>query len=98
MGQNRTPAPTKVETIDEEGNQVECRTKETMEATMHGEISPRFSRAESAPICNDPLFKLLGYNADLEAGAGILEGTFVPPPGMNSALIIFYRKSQESGS
>ena len=69
MGQKRTPAPTTVETIDEAGNKVECATKETVEEVIHGEISPRFSRAKSAPMCNGPLFELLGYNADTEAGA-----------------------------
>ena len=31
-------------------------------------------------VCNRPLFELLRYNADTEAGAQILEGTFEPMP------------------
>ena len=73
MGQNRTPAPTMAETIDAEGKQVQCTTQELVEAVIHGEISPRFSRAGSTPICNGPLFELLGYNADTEGGVEILE-------------------------
>ena len=39
-------------------------------------------------MCNGPLFELLGYNTDTEAGAQILEGTFVPPPGTDPATVI----------
>ena len=85
MGQKRTPAPTMAETINAEGNQVQCTTQESVEAAIHWEISLRFSRAGSAPICNGPLFELLGYNADTEAEAEILEGTFKPPPGTDPA-------------
>ena len=44
MGQKRTPAPTTVETLDEESNRVEFNTKESVEAAIHGKTSPRFSR------------------------------------------------------
>ena len=69
-------APTMVETINAEGKQVQCTTQESVKAAIHGEISPQFSRAGSAPIWNGPLFELLGYNVSTEAGAGaeILEG------------------------
>ena len=88
MGQKRTPAPTMVETINAEGKQVQCTTQELVKAAIHGEISPQFSRAGSAPICNGPMFELLGYGADTEAGVEILEGTFEPPPGTDPATII----------
>ena len=67
---------------------MECTTREAVEEAIHNEISLRFSRAKSAPMCNGPLFELLGYNADTEAGAQILEGTFVPPPGIETATIL----------
>ena len=67
---------------------MECTNRETAEETIHNEISPRFSRAKSAQMCNGPLFEMLSYNADTEAGAQILEGTFVPPPGTDPATII----------
>ena len=86
MGQKRTPAPTMAETINAEGKRVQCTTQDLVEAAIHGEISPRFSRTGSAPVCNGPLFQLLGYNADTEAGAEILEGTFEPPPGIDLPL------------
>ena len=88
MGQKQTPAPTKVETTDKEGNKVECTNRETVEEVIHNKISLRFSRAKSAPMHNRPLFELLGYNADKEAGAQILEGKFVPLPGIDPARII----------
>ena len=92
MGQKRAPAPTMVETINAEDKRVQCTTQELVEAAIHGEISSRFSQAGSAPICNGPLFELLGYNADTEAGAEILEGTFEPPPGTDPATITISKK------
>ena len=35
MGQKRTPAPTMAETINAEGNQVQCTTQESVEAAIH---------------------------------------------------------------
>ena len=92
MGQKRTPAPTMVETIGANGKRVQCTTKESVESAIHGEISPRFGRAGGAPICNGPLFELLGYNVHTEAGAEILEGTFEPPPGTDPATIIILKE------
>ena len=77
-----------VETVDEAGKVHQHRTKEDVEGAIHGELDARFDRASSAPICNGPLFELLGYNADTEAGMEILEGTFVPPKGTEPATII----------
>ena len=81
-----------VETVDSDGKRMQCTAKESVEAAIHGEISPRFGRAGGAPICNGPLVELLGYTADMEAGAEILEGTFEPPPGTNPATIIILKE------
>ena len=81
MGKTRTPAPIMVEMVVEDGKVTQHRTKDEVEHAIHNEISPRFSRAGSVPICNGPLFELLGYTADTEAGNKILEGTFKPPQG-----------------
>ena len=86
-------APTMVETINAEGKQVQCTTQESVKAAIHGEISPQFSRAGSAPICNGPMFEFLGYGADTEAGVEILEGTFEPPPGTDPATIIILKET-----
>ena len=75
-----------VETVDSDGKRMQCTAKESVEAAIHGEISPRFGRAGGAPIYNGSLFKLLGYNADTEAGAEILEWTFEPPPRTDLVL------------
>ena len=40
LGQNCTPAPTMVETVDSGGKRVQCTTKESVETEIHGEISP----------------------------------------------------------
>ena len=66
LGKTRTPAPTMVETEEETGK-VQHRTKEGVKAAIHEELDTRLDRASSAPICNGPLFELLGYNADTEA-------------------------------
>ena len=92
MGQNRTPAPTMTEMINAESKQVQCTTQESVEAAIHGKTSPRFSRAGSALIFNGPLFELLGYNADTEAGAEIIEGTFEPLPGTDPTTIIILKE------
>ena len=57
-----------VETVDEDGTVTQHRTKDDVKRAIHNEIGPRFSRAGSAPICNVPLFKLLGYNDDTFSG------------------------------
>ena len=45
MGKTRTPAPTMVETVDEDGTVIQHRTKDGVERAIHNEIGPRFSRA-----------------------------------------------------
>ena len=43
-------------------------------------------------ICNGPLFELLGYNTDTEAGMEILEDTFKSPTGTHPATVIILNK------
>ena len=74
LGKARTPAPTMVETEGSTGR-AQHRTTEGVESAIHDELDARFDRASSAPICNGPLFELLGYNADTNVGMEILEGT-----------------------
>ena len=76
IGKTRTPAPTRVKTVDEDGKVTQHRIKDGVECAIRNEISPIFSRTGSAPICNGPRFELLGYNTDIEAGMEILEDTF----------------------
>ena len=45
MGKTRTPAPTMVETVDEDGKVTQCRSKGGVERAIHNEIGPSFSRA-----------------------------------------------------
>ena len=58
-----------------------CETKQEVEAAIASTLSTRFDMAESAPICDGPLFDLLGYSADTETAVEILEGRFTPPEG-----------------
>ena len=88
MGKTRTPAPTMVETVDEDETVTQYRTKDGVERAIHSKIGPRFSRTGSVAICNGPLFEMLGYNADTKAGMEILEGTFKQPTGADPATVI----------
>ena len=45
MGKTRTPAPTMVETVDEEGTVTQHRTKDDSKRAIHRKIGPRFNRA-----------------------------------------------------
>ena len=47
-----------------------------MEKAVQDEIKPRFSRANSAPVCQGALFELLGHEVDTETAMDILEGRF----------------------
>ena len=88
VGKTRTPASMMVETVYKDGTVTQHCTKDSVERAIHREIGTRFSRVGSVAICNAPLFELLGYNADTEAGMKILEGTFKPPTGIDSATVI----------
>ena len=80
------------ETVDKSVKVTQHRTKESVETAIYEEIGTRFDRASSAPICNGPLFELLGCNTNIEAGMEILEGTFVPPKGTDPATVIILNK------
>ena len=92
MGKTRNPAPTMVETVDEDGTVTQHHIKDGVERAIHSKIGPRFSRARSAAIYNDPLFELVGCNADTNAGMDILEGTFKPPTGTDPVMVIILNK------
>ena len=89
---DREMGPTMGETDDKDGTVTQHHTKDGVERAIHNEVGPRFSRAGSTPICNGPLLKLLGYNADIEAGMEILEGTLKPPKGTDPATGIILNK------
>ena len=92
MGKTRIPVPIIVETVNKEGMVTQHRTKDSLERTIHNKIGPRFSRTGSSAICNGPLFELLGYISDTEAGMEILEGTFKPPIGTDPAMVVILNK------
>lgn len=73
-----------------DGSVWECTSKETVENAVMEELSTRFGRAESAPICQGPLFDLSGVYADTDAAMQILEGAFEPPAGTDSATTILF--------
>ena len=66
----------------------ERTTKDKIELAIAAEISKQSGRADSAPICQGPLFDLLGYSANTYTAKQILKGTFVPPPGTDGPTLI----------
>lgn len=83
---------TRVEVPQEDGSVIEHTTKETIEHALMSELSTRFGRAESAPICQGALFDLLGVYADTEAAIQILEGTFDPPPDSDARTVVLLKE------
>lgn len=71
-----------------DGMMEEFADKEGVEGAISAELSSRFGRAESSPLCNGDLFDLLGVYADTGTAAEILEGSFVPPPTTEPATAI----------
>ena len=81
-----------METVDEQEKVTQNRIKDGVEGVIHNKIGSRFSRVGSVEICNGPPFKLLGYNADTEAGMQILEGTFILPTGTDPSTVIILKE------
>ena len=88
LNQTWNSSPTRVEIPMSDGTAKECNTKEEVKQGIGEEISGRFSQADIALICQRALFDLLGYSADMEAAFTILEGTFMPPPGITPTTMI----------
>ena len=88
LNQKQNASVNRIEVPRKDGSTRECTTKESVEEGIAQEISSRFSRADSAPICQGALFELLGYLADTKTATAILEGTFVPLPGTDGPTII----------
>ena len=84
----RSGAVTEVDNPIEGEEAIHCHTEETVEETLREEISKRFERANSAPICQGALFNLLGYGANTETAEKILDGTFDPPKGTDGPTVI----------
>ena len=77
--------------------------KKECEQAIMKEITERFERAKSAPICQGALFDLLGYGANTETAIEILEGRFEAPEGTAEATLTLFEeiariwKQMESG-
>ena len=71
---------------------IHCDTEETVMEALGDEISKRFERANSAPICQGALFDLLGHGANTETAEKILDSTFDPPKGTDGPTVILLEK------
>ena len=71
--------------LQPDGSVKVCTGKKECEEAILKEISVRFKRAESAPICQGALFDLLGYGANTNAVIEILEGRFDALEGTDNA-------------
>ena len=92
LGHYRYPAPIVVEDILEDSTTRVCKDKQAVEGAIHREISLRFDRADSTPVCQGALFELLGYGANTETGEEILKGTFTPPPDTEPKTLIILKE------
>ncbi|KAK1748959.1 hypothetical protein QTG54_000898 [Skeletonema marinoi] len=79
---------TRVEVERQDGVVTEYVNKEEIEKAVMEELTSRFGRAGSAPICQGVLYDLLGTYADTEAAVQILEGTFTPPTDADGPTLI----------
>ena len=67
LNKTQNPSPMRVEVPISGITTKECTTNKEVEEGIGGEISERFSQANSTPICQGALFDLLLYSADTEA-------------------------------
>eukprot|EP00985_Skeletonema_marinoi_P002194 scaffold888_cov159-Skeletonema_marinoi.AAC.1 len=79
---------TRVEVERQDGVVTEYVNKEEIEKAVMEELTSRFGRAGSAPICQGVLYDLLGTYADTDAAVQILEGTFTPPTDADGPTLI----------
>jgi hypothetical protein len=63
----------------------------TVERLIMANNAARFRLTEDTPPMTEPLLSDLGYLADTEAAAQILEGTFICPPGTDDYTRDFLR-------
>ena len=80
----RSNAVTRVERV-ENGITVEYTEQEELERVVREMTQHRFTMADSSPLCNGLLGDQLGYFADTDTAIQILEGTFEPPPELETS-------------
>jgi hypothetical protein len=88
MGKKRGAPPQKVlvENPYQEGELLEYDTQHTMQSAVFDNVHrKRFFLAEAAPICQEPLCRLFGYNSGTETARAILAGTFNYPKNFDQA-------------
>ena len=88
MGTGGTGAVMEVDKPVEGEKSIHCDTQETVIEAIGEEISKRFDRAKSAPICQGELHELLGYGANTATAEEILQGTFIAPEQTDGPTLI----------
>ena len=73
MGLERVGAILHVDVRQDDGTMKRMKSKRECERAIGEEIELRFGRAESAPVCQGALFRLLGYEIDTDTAIDILE-------------------------
>ena len=100
---DRAGAVDRIEVLQPDGSVKVYTGKKECEQAIMKEITERFERAKSAPICQGALFDLLGYGANTETAIEILEGRFEAPEGTDDATLTLFEeiariwKQMESG-
>jgi hypothetical protein len=75
---------------------MEYCTRDMVEHTIFSEVHKKwYTLAGEAPICNGALLKDFGYMATIPASHAVLDGTYVPPPGLDAATANLFREVAE---
>ncbi len=75
-----------IQSEDPEGAIMKHNTQDTVKRTIFSEIHKKhYTLTAEAPICNREFFKDFGYTANTPASRAVSDGTYVPPPGSDSA-------------
>jgi len=74
----------------------EYEDRSTVETMIMANNAARFRLTEDTPPMTEPLLSDLGYLADTEAAAQILDGTYVSPPGTDTFTRDFLEALQRS--
>ena len=68
---------------------IDCYDRISIERACMEEGTRRFSQTNSTPLMQPEIVSQVGYHAELPGAEAILNGTFVPPPGLDPYAVQF---------
>ena len=73
-------------------NRIECHDKATIKEAFSVEGTKRFSQTIGTPLTKPDFISQVGYIGELEGTEEILNGTFIPEPGMDQYTAQFLKQ------